>query len=179
MEASAWPWERVETASFLLALAPEAAACIRVFFRGFAVPNFSPERSRAVYALLAVATVALGLASRRYAFLLPPLLHKNLGDILYATMVFWIARWLLPAAARGRVCVGAFGVCGAIEFAKLIPWGWLAALRHTHAGALVLGTGFHGSNLTCYALGAGLGWAIEKRLRIGPGMAAARKQVTK
>lgn len=131
-----------------------------------------------MYALLLAATIALGLTSRRYAFLLPPLLHKNLGDLLYATMIFWLAGVLFPAARGSRVCAGAFAVCAAIEFAKLIEVPWLAALRHTHGGALVLGTGFHGSNLACYALGAGLGWAVEKMLRIGPSTSPARKQVT-
>lgn len=97
-----------------------------------------------------------------HAILLPPLLHKNMGDILYATMLFWLLGWLRPQSAPMRLCVGALLACSAIEFAKLIHTPWLASLRHTQTGALALGTGFHISNLACYALGALLGLAIER-----------------
>jgi len=130
--------------------------------------TYSPcRRSRLAYALLLLATIALGLASRRFSALLPPLLHKNMGDILYATMLFWLAGILFPRNAPMRLCLGAFLACAAIEFAKLIHTPWLANLRHTRAGALVLGTGFHSSNLACYALGALLGLAIERFLLPG------------
>jgi len=104
------------------------------------------------------------LASRRFSLLPPPLLHKNAGDLLYAVMIFWLAGVLFPRCAGMRLCVGAFLACAAIEFAKLIQTPWLVHLRHTHAGALALGTGFHVSNIVCYALGAGLGLAIERLL---------------
>lgn len=121
-----------------------------------------PARLRPAYALLLVFTIALGLGSRRGAALLPPLLAKNTGDILYATMIFWLGGWLFPRAPSVRLAWGAFAVCAAIEFAKLIQAPWLVSVRHSRAGALVLGVGFHASNLACYALGAGLGLAVER-----------------
>lgn len=122
------------------------------------------RRSRLLCAALLAATVALGLGSRRYAALLPPPLAKNTGDVLYATMIFWLAGGLFPRARGTRLAVGAFLVCAAIKFAKLIQSPWLVATRHTRAGALVLGVGFHTSNLACYALGAGLGLATARLL---------------
>ncbi len=132
--------------------------------RGFDLTHLPCRRSRLVSALLFAVTVALGLGSRRFSTLLPPLLHKNAGDILYATMIFWLLGVCFPTSSGQRLCAGAFLACAAVEFAKLIQAPWLAGLRHTQAGALALGTGFHISNLVCYALGAGLGLAIERLL---------------
>ena len=120
-----------------------------------------PARSRLAYAVLTLLTVMVGLASRHFSRLLPPLLSKNTGDVLYATMAFWLAGGLFPRLPTGKAAAAALAFCIAIEFAKFLPAPWLVAARHRAWGHLIFGSGFHTSNLVCYALGVLLGIGIE------------------
>ena len=126
-----------------------------------------PVRSRPIYVLLLLLTILLGLASRRFSNLLPPLLSKNIGDVLYATMTFWLAVLLFPRLATSRAAAGALAFCVAIEFAKFIQVPWLVAVRHRTWGHLVFGSGFHASNLVCYVIGVliavGIKWGTRRR----------------
>ncbi|MBV9850811.1 MAG: DUF2809 domain-containing protein [Armatimonadetes bacterium] len=145
----------------------------------------SPARSRPAYAAFLVGTILLGLASRRFSHWLPWWLAKNAGDILYATMTFWLAGLLFPRLPTGRAAVAALLFCVVIEFAKLIQTPGLVAARRTTAGHLALGSGFHVSNLVCYGIGILLATGIEigtqrQRVQSGPntrdrGRSARRK----
>ena len=110
-------------------------------------------RSRLSYALLAGLTIALGLASRKFSTLLPPWLAKNAGDALYAIMVYWLVKCLAPRLSPAKAALFAALFCLGIEMLKLVQAPALIAARHSRAGALVLGSGFHVSNLVCYAFG--------------------------
>lgn len=103
----------------------------------------------------------MGLGSRRVAFLMPWLLQKKAGDILYATMVFLLAVLLRPRLSPLRAGVGAFGFCTAIEFSQLYHAPWIDAIRAYPLGHLVLGSGFAWPDIACYAIGVGLGMAVE------------------
>ena len=107
-------------------------------------------------------TIVLGLASRKFSFLLPGWLAKNAGDILYAVMVFWLIGFFFPRLSTARTALAAALFCFGIEFLKFSEFPWLAAARHSRAGALVFGTGFHISNLACYVLGAALAAFAEQ-----------------
>ncbi len=121
-------------------------------------------RRRTHSVLLAAATIALGLASRKFAFVLPPWLAKNAGDALYAVMIYWLIGVCFPRVSPPRAALAALGFCAGIEFLKLVQFPWLVAARHSTAGALVLGRGFHWSNLVCYTLGVLLASGLETRL---------------
>ncbi len=118
-------------------------------------------RSRTKYALLLAATVVLGLASRKFSFLLPWWMAKNAGDVLYAVMAYWLVGFCVPRLSPTRTALAAGCFCFAIEFLKFVPAPWLVAARHSHFGALVFGRGFHVSNLVCYVLGIALALGIE------------------
>jgi hypothetical protein len=120
-----------------------------------------PTRSRLIVGVLLLATVALGLASRRYAPFLPWWLAKNAGDILYATMAYWLVLLLSPRLMASRAGAVAFLFCVAIEFAKFFQIPVLVAARHEAWGRLIFGVGFHISNLVCYGIGTVLGVAID------------------
>ncbi len=124
-------------------------------------------RSRPVYLMLALITVGLGLTSRKFANHLPAILHKNAGDILWATMVFFLVALLLPTLSTLRVAVitGAFSL--AIECLKLAKIGWLVAFRNHPIGHLIFGSVFSYTNLLCYAVGILLGAATEWRILSG------------
>ncbi len=122
-------------------------------------------RPRAIYVALLLVTILLGLASRHFSHRLPLLLAKNAGDILYATMSFWLVGLLFPRLATAKVACAALAFCFAIEFAKFIQTPWAVAVRHRAWGHLIFGSGFHGSNLACYVTGVLLGVGIEYGLR--------------
>ena len=62
-----------------------------------AVPKII-SRPRLLTAPLLLLTIALGLASRRYADALPQFIVPYAGDALWAAMVFWIAAFIRPRA---------------------------------------------------------------------------------
>ena len=118
-------------------------------------------RSRWVYATAAVATIGAGLASRAWSRHLPWWLAKNLGDALYATMVFWGFGFVAPRARTSRVALAAIAFCFAIELSQLYHAPWIDGVRATTPGRLVLGQGFHAFDLVCYALGVTLAVVLE------------------
>lgn len=124
-------------------------------------PRERPLRSRWRYAVAVVATIAVGLASRRWAGHLPWWLAKNAGDALYATMMVFGIGFLATHARTWRVATAAVAVCFAVELSQLYRAPWIDAVRATLPGQLVLGQGFHAFDLVCYLIGAALGVAIE------------------
>ena len=91
-------------------------------------------------ALFIVTALILGLASRKFSHSLP---------------------WWMAKSAASLFCFG-------IEFLKFCTVPWLVATRESTAGALVLGHGFHASNLVCYLLGIFLAAGIETLLKGKP-----------
>ncbi len=128
-----------------------------------------PPRSRLTYALLIAVTIPLGLTSRKFSAHLPWWLAKNAGDILYATMAFWLFGFLFPRLSTSRTALAAALFCFGIEFFKFYDASWMAAVRHSHLGALVFGMGFHVSNLVCYVIGVALASGIELVMRTRTG----------
>ena len=122
-------------------------------------------RSRLTYALLVALTIPLGLAARKFSFLLPLWLAKNAGDVLYATMAFWLVGFLFPRLSTLHAALAATLFCFGIEILKFSQAPWLVAARHSRAGALVFGAGFHTSNLLCYVIGVGVAVGVERALR--------------
>jgi hypothetical protein len=119
------------------------------------------RRQRPVYAALTAGTVVLGLLSRRIPAL-PAWLAKDAGDVLYATMVFWLVGLLAPALPTRSAAVAAVAFCFAIELSQLYHAPWIDAIRDTRLGGLVLGHGLHATDLVCYGIGVVLGVLIER-----------------
>ncbi len=123
---------------------------------------------------LLLATIGLGLATRRDPAAFPAFIAEYGGDTLYATLwvqlvglpLSWLATARLAAPrAPWRVALTALLVCFVIEFSQGWDVGWLNAVRATTMGGLVLGHGFLASDLVCYAVGCMLGWGIESGLQ--------------
>lgn len=106
---------------------------------------------RCVFLLLALLTIACGLASRRFG------LPKLLGDALWATLIFWLSRAARPAVPTSRAALFALLVSFAVEFSQLYHVRWLDDIRATTAGHLILGAGFAGADLAAYGAGVALG----------------------
>ena len=118
-------------------------------------------RKRSVSFILLVLAIAAGLASRLYASHLPPILHKNAGDVLWATALYFLLTLVSPRAFPGRVFVLTFALGAAVELSKLLTTPWLTTFRHTTAGGLLLGHAFSWSNILCYLLGAFLALILD------------------
>ena len=112
----------------------------------------SPRQTRPAYAAASVITVALGLASRRFAAL-PDFVRLYAGDALWAATVYFLAATLWPRARIAWLAGGALTFAFAVEASQLYHAPWIDGVRSTRPGALVLGQGFLWSDLVCYTLG--------------------------
>ena len=122
----------------------------------------APRRLAALAAM--AATIALGLASRRWPAALPAVLGKYPGDALWALMVFFAWRALRPRARTRDVALLALATSVAVECAKLWQAPWLVQFRYTTIGHLLLGHVFSWQNLVAYALGLLAGVALDRGL---------------
>jgi hypothetical protein len=118
------------------------------------------RRPRVVHAALLAVTVVLGLVSRRIPEL-PHWLAKYPGDVLYATMAYWLARLIAPRWPAPRAALAAVLWCFAVEASQLYHAPWLEEIRAHTLGGLVLGHAFHATDLVCYLVGTALGLAID------------------
>ncbi len=128
---------------------------------GAAAP--APPRRRAVVAGCLLATVALGLLSRRFP--LPGLLAEHAGDALWTVAAFCFAALAAPAASGWRLAAAAWLLSAAVEGSQLLDWPWLRAVRGTAIGALLLGQGAKAADLVAYAAGALLACAVDATFR--------------
>lgn len=119
------------------------------------------RRSKVLYFGLLLATVVLGLASRRYPSAFPDLVARHGGDALWAGMVFWLVALLRPDLATGRVALAALAIALTVECSQLYHAPWIDAVRASRLGALVLGQGFLWSDLVSYATGVALVAALD------------------
>jgi len=117
------------------------------------------NQSRTRYFLLICGTIALGLLSRRI-----PGVPLFIGDILWAMMIFFIARFLVPKAEPGSVAIYSLLFCYLIEISQLWQAPWLVELRRTLPGRLILGQGFLWSDIVCYSLGILIIWSANRRI---------------
>jgi hypothetical protein len=124
-------------------------------------------RNPALWIVLLLLTVALGLGSRRYATSLPRFVAAYAGDTLWATAAFLGFGLLLPRASTWRVALLAMSLSVLVEVGQLYHAPWIDSIRRTRLGGLILGYDFVWSDLACYAAGFALGILIE---RIGRGV---------
>jgi hypothetical protein len=122
------------------------------------MPNMLPNRSLAImwgrmrrFAILGlVASVLLGLASRKLGPTGFVLWDKSFGDADYAVMFGFLLLALRPTLSQRVIGLGAFGICFALELFQLtgIPWRAPEPLR------FLLGQSFGWSDVACYGIGA-------------------------
>ena len=94
---------------------------------------------RIFYLIAIVLTIILGLASRKYGYLLPSFIEHHAGDALWAMMVYFGFRFIL---IRKRMLIAiwfSFLFCFGIEFSQLVQEDWINQIRGTVLGALIFG----------------------------------------
>ena len=97
-----------------------------------------------------VASVLLGLASRKLGPTGFALWDKSFGDADYAVMFGFLLLTLRPTLSPRAIGLGAFGICLALELFQLtgIP------LRTPQPLRFLLGSSFAWTDIACYAIGA-------------------------
>ncbi|MBS1532961.1 MAG: DUF2809 domain-containing protein [Bacteroidetes bacterium] len=113
-------------------------------------------RQRIKYFLITCCIVVLGLLSRHFTIF--PLW---IGDVLWATMIYFILRFFLLKAPIRKIALISIVVSYAIEFSQLYQAEWIDNLRHTFLGRMILGETFFWGDLVSYTAGILIGICIE------------------
>jgi len=120
------------------------------------------RRSRPLYAILVLLTVAAGLASRSaLADHLPDFIGNYAGDTLWALALFLVLGFVFSKVWPGTVAMATLALSFTVEFSQLYQADWINAVRATQPGALILGHGFLWTDLLCYTVGCAIGWFGE------------------
>ena len=122
-------------------------------------------RNRIIYAGLIALTIVCGLATRPLRPEIGPELAENLGDALWAVLVYLLIAWTWRRQSGGRIAVATMAISVAVEFSQLYHAPWLDAMRRTTLGGLVLGWGFAWGDLIAYASGIAGCFMLERRFR--------------
>ena len=119
---------------------------------------------RLFYLLGIFSSMILGLLSRKAGDTLPTFLADHAGDALWAMMIYFGFRFLLPNKPLRLSLFLSACFCFSIEWSQIYQADWINSIRNTTLGALVLGRGFLAIDLVRYTGGillAGLvDWAI-------------------
>lgn len=107
---------------------------------------------RVSYFMLIIATVMLGLLSRKLTFI--PLW---VGDVLWATMVFYMLSFVFINRPLKQLVIISLFFCYGIELSQLYQAVWINQIRQTTFGKLVLGQVFSWGDMLCYTLGVIIG----------------------
>ncbi|WP_017814988.1 ribosomal maturation YjgA family protein [Paenibacillus shenyangensis] len=125
-------------------------------------PTFVVRHDRRIlYLLTGILTMLLGLASRRYAAMLPNWLAVHAGDALWAAMIYWGLRLLSWPRSCVSAAIGSLLFSYLIEFSQLYQAEWINSIRHTTLGALILGKGFLVADLLRYTAGILIAIALD------------------
>ena len=121
-------------------------------------------KRRIVYLLLAILTMLVGLASRRFRQHLPTFIGEYSGDVLWALMLFLAVSFVLASRPLVQRCIISLVLAFAVEVSRLYHAPWIDSIRNTTLGGLVLGFGFLWSDLVCYLVGIAAGVLADQFL---------------
>jgi hypothetical protein len=108
--------------------------------------------NRLYYFVITLITMFIGLMSRRYT-VGGDFIHDYVGDAIWAGMIYFGFRFLLPLAKIKSAIIAALVFCYFIEITQFNQSDWLNDLRHTTLGGLILGFDFLWSDILMYTLG--------------------------
>lgn len=123
-------------------------------------------KKRAIYFIITLAVMLMGLLSRKFMFIFPKDIAPFIGDALWAMMVYFGFRFLLPKLELFKSFSIAIAFSFAIEISQLYQSDWINAIRDTTLGALVLGHGFLWFDLVSYSIGIMIAVIVDKVLNM-------------
>lgn len=98
--------------------------------------------------------ICLGLASRKFGYVLPGFLADNAGDALWTVAVFIALAIAFPRWSAVRIGLLAFAISVIVEISQLSDAQILVAIRANRIGRLFLGQGFVWADFLRYFAGA-------------------------
>lgn len=114
--------------------------------------------TRFKYFLACITTILIGLLSRRFS-----LIPLFIGDTLYAVMIYFLIRIIIPNKTKSLVAFLALIFCFTIEFSQLSTNYLLSIARSYKLGKLVLGQGFLIEDLIAYSIGIFIVYKFDKK----------------
>lgn len=105
---------------------------------------------------LIVCVICTGLASRRYRWLFPAILHDYPGDALWAMASYLVLVLAFPAISPRQAAAGALAISFGVEVSQLYHDERIDGIRRTLFGRLILGSGFDWLDLVAYGVGVGI-----------------------
>jgi Protein of unknown function (DUF2809) len=121
-------------------------------------------KNRLYDAFMTAIVLCIGLVSRRYTSA-GSFIHDYLGDAIWAGMIYFGFRMLLPHFSFLKTAFIAIAFTYCIEISQLYQAAWLNTLRHTTLGGLILGFGFLWSDLLMYFLGIVAAMLLDRFLK--------------
>lgn len=127
-------------------------------------------KKRFIYLVIASVTIAVGLATRKMPQYFPVFIATYGGDTLWASLFFFVFRFIFPVPAVYKIAIGTYAFALAIEISQLYHAPWIDQFRHTFFGKMILGSGFLWSDLICYAIGTLFAWLLATLFEKSPSL---------
>lgn len=116
---------------------------------------------RIKYLVVTMFIMIMGLLSRKYMNIFPKAIAPFVGDMLWAMMVYFGLRFLIPKLKLTKTLILAIVFSFSIEISQLYQADWINNIRATTLGGLVLGHGFLFEDLISYSLGIVIGCLLD------------------
>src|SRR5436190_15059656 len=94
-------------------------------------------RLRAIYFILIIVTIIIGLSTRKLPQLFSPFIAEYGGDTLWALMFFLLFRIIWIKKPIWLIAVITYSFCVFIECSQLYQGEWIVRWRQTFAGQMV------------------------------------------
>lgn len=119
---------------------------------------------RIKYLIITFIVMVMGLLSRKFMFIFPKPIAPFVGDMLWATMIYFGFRFVFSKLKLKENFILSMIFCFGIEISQLYQANWINAIRNTTLGGLVLGHGFLWMDLISYSIGIVIALLIDKLL---------------
>ncbi|MBU5286884.1 DUF2809 domain-containing protein [Paraclostridium bifermentans] len=118
-------------------------------------------KKRLRYLVITIFIMIVGMLSRKYMNIFPKVIAPFVGDMLWAMMVYFGLRFLIPKLKLVKTLTLAITFSFSIETSQLYQADWINNIRATTLGGLVLGHGFLFEDLISYSLGIVIGCLLD------------------
>ena len=118
-------------------------------------------KKRLRYLVITIFIMIMGMLSRKYMNIFPKVIAPFVGDMLWAMMVYFGLRFLIPKLKLTKTLILAIVFSFSIETSQLYQADWINNIRATTLGGLVLGHGFLFEDLISYSLGIVIGCLLD------------------
>lgn len=118
-------------------------------------------KKRLRYLVITIFIMIMGMLSRKYMNIFPKVIAPFVGDMLWAMMIYFGLRFLIPKLKLVKTLTLAIIFSFSIETSQLYQADWINNIRATTLGGLVLGHGFLFEDLISYSLGIVIGCLLD------------------